>query len=277
MVTTKSDRLARWVAWVALVVVVLGPIYWIVASSFKNPSEIIRRVPTLWPNEFYLGNYAHLLSSTPFPTYMVNSLVVAILSTVVTVSVATLAGFAMYRLRVRGAELLGRVVLLSYMIPTTLILVPLYVILASVGLVDTFAGLVVVNVAFALPFCVWLLRGFFDAIPIELDEAAAADGAGPLMTLWRVDLPLLAPGLATIGLYTFVFSYKEFVLASLLIVSSDLRTLPIGLGGIMGQYDIQWGWLMAATTLTMLPPALLFAAVGRYFVGGLTAGAVKGA
>jgi len=275
--TTKSVRLARWLAWVVLVVVVLGPLFWIVASSFKNPSEIIRHVPTILPNEFYLGNYEYLFSSTRFPTYLVNSVAVAVLTMVATVVAATLAGYAMYRLRVRGSRSVGHAVLLSYMIPGTLLLVPVYVMLASVGLVDTIAGLVVVNVAFASPFCVWLLRGFFDAIPVELDEAAAVDGAGPLATLWKVNLPLLAPGLATIGLYAFIFSWTEFVLASQLIVSDDLKTLPIGLSAIMGQYNIQWGWLMAATSVTMLPVALLFAAVGRYFVGGLTTGAVKGA
>lgn len=276
MATTMSNRLARWLAWIVLVVVVLGPIFWIMASSFKNPSEIIRRVPTILPNEFYLGNYEYLLASTKFPTYMVNSFVVAVLTTAATVSVASLAGYSMYRLRVRGAKWWGRAILLTYMVPGTLLLVPVYVMLASVGLIDTIAGLVIVNVAFALPFCVWMLRGFFDAIPIELDEAAAVDGAGPLATLWKVDLPLLAPGLATIGLYAFIYSWREFVFVSQLIVSDDLKTLPIGMSAIMGQYNIQWGWLMAAASMTMLPVALLFAAVGRFFVGGLTTGAVRG-
>ena len=132
------------------------------------------------------------------------------------------------------------------------------------------------TVAFTAPFCVWLLRGFFDAIPRELDESAAVDGAGPLTSLRRIILPLLVPGLATIALYAFIFSWTEFVFASQLIVSDDLKTLPIGLGAMMGQYNVNWGLLMAGASMTMLPAAILFALVGRYFVRGLTAGALSG-
>jgi ABC-type glycerol-3-phosphate transport system permease component len=259
-----------------LVIIVLGPIYWIVSASLKNPREIIQATPSLWPQEIYLDNYAQLFGTTPYLTYLINSIMVAALTMLATVIVATLAGFSMYRLRVRGSDWLSRAVLLCYMVPGTLLLVPIYAFLASEGLVDTLLSLVIVNVAFASPFCVWLLRGFFDAIPRELDEAAAADGAGPLTILWSVDLPLLLPGLGTISLYAFIYSWTEFVFASQLIVSDGLKTLPIGLSAIMGQYNVHWGLLMAGASLTMLPVALLFAAIGRYFVRGLTAGAVHG-
>ncbi len=269
------ERLARWVALLVLAVVVLGPIYWIVVSSFKNPHEIISTEPSLWPSALYLGHYEKLFASTPYVTYLTNSTLIAAMTMVVTVAVSVSASFAMYRLRVRGASAIGTLVLLSYLIPGTLLLVPIYSSFASVGLIDTPAALVIVNVAFASPFCVWLLRGFFDSIPIELDDAAAVDGAGPLATLWRVNLPLLAPGIGTVGLYAFIFSWTEVVFASQLILSDQRKTLPIGLTAIMGQYNIDWGLLMAGASLTMVPGAILFAAVGRYFVRGLTAGAVQ--
>lgn len=276
MTLTLSHRLARWGAGLVLVLFVLGPIYWIVSSSFKNPREIIQSTPSLWPNQIYLENYTQLLNSTPYLTFLSNSLIVAVVTMLATATVSTMAGYAMYRLRVPGADLLARTVLLTYMVPGTLLLVPIYASLASTGLINSLASLVIVNVAFSSPFCVWLLRGFFDAIPTEIDEAAAVDGAGPLSILWRVILPSLAPGLGTIALYAFVYSWTEFVFASQLIVSDSLKTLPIGLSAIMGQYNIHWGLLMAGATLTMLPVGLLFAAVGRYFVRGLTAGAVQG-
>jgi multiple sugar transport system permease protein len=132
---------------------------------------------------------------------------------------------------------------------------------------------VLVNVALTAPFCTWLLRGFFLAVPEELDEAAAMDGAGPVRTMLQIVLPLVAPGIATVAVYSFIFSWTEFVFASQLLISDDLTTLPIGLSNIMGQYTINWGLLMAGTVCTVLPAIIPFLFVGRYFVGGLTAGA----
>ena len=161
------------------------------------------------------------------------------------------------------------------MIPGTLLLVPLYRTMASLHLVNTLGALVIVNVAFTAPFCVWLLHGFLDSIPRELDEAAAVDGAGSLRIMRSVVLPLMGPGLATVGVYAFVYSWTEFVFASQLVVNDQLKTLPIGLSEIMGQYNINWGLLMAGAVFTILPAAVIFAVAGRYFVGGLVKGAVK--
>jgi multiple sugar transport system permease protein len=272
---SRLEQLGRWIALIALVIVVLGPIYWIAASSLKSPQEIISTTPSLWPERIYLGHYQRLFASTPYLTYLTNSTLVAAATMLVTVVVAVLASFSMYRLRVRGARALASLILLCYLIPGTLLLVPIYCSFAIVGLIDSPIALVIVNVAFALPFCVWLLKGFFDAIPAEIDDAAAVDGAGPLTLFRTVILPLLAPGIGTVALYAFVFSWTEVVFASQLILSDDRKTLPIGLTAIMGQYTIDWGLLMAGASLTMVPGAILFAAVGRYFVRGLTAGAVQ--
>ncbi len=270
-----AERLARWAALILLALVVLGPIYWIVVSSFKDPHEIISTEPTLWPSRLYLGHYEKLFASTPYVTYLTNSTIIAAMTMLATVTVSVAAAYGLYRLRVRGAGVIAAVLLLSYLIPGTLLLVPIYSSFAAIKLIDTPAALVIVNVAFAAPFCVWLLHGFFDAIPRELDDAAAVDGAGPLTTLWKVNLPLLAPGIGTVALYSFIFSWTEVVYASQLILRDSGKTLPIGLTAIMGQYNIDWGLLMAAASLTMVPGVLLFAAVGRYFVRGLTAGAVQ--
>lgn len=265
----------RFLAWTVLLTLVLGPMYWIVSSSFKGPKEIILSTPTVFPHHPTLENYVTLFKATQFLTYLMNSLIVAVATSLCTLLVANAGAYALYRIRVPGAHGIGNAVLLSYMVPGTLLLVPLYETLASIRMIDTLASLVLVNIAFTAPFCVWLLRGFFDAIPRELDEAAAIDGAGPLRIFMRVIVPPLAPGLGTVALYAFVYSWTEFVFASQLIVGESNKTLPIGLSAILGQYNVNWGLLMAGAVMTMLPAAIVFAMVGRYFVRGLTMGAVR--
>jgi multiple sugar transport system permease protein len=273
--STLRARLVTIPAWIVLGLIVIGPFYWVLASAFKGPEEIIRRSPTFFPVRAVLSNFDALFSSTPFPTYLQNSLIVAGGTAIATLFVATCGAYGLYRLNVPGGRLIGGAVLLSYMIPGTLLLVPLYRTMAGLHLVNTLTALVIVNVAFTAPFCVWLLHGFLDAIPRELDEAAAVDGAGPVRTMVSIVLPLLAPGLATVAVYAFVYSWTEFVFASQLVVSDAHKTLPIGLSQIMGQYNINWGLLMAGAVFTILPAAALFAAAGRYFVNGLVNGAVK--
>jgi multiple sugar transport system permease protein len=272
---TLRSRLVTIPGWILLALIVVGPFYWVVASAFKGPSEIIRKAPTFFPIHAVLSNFDALFSSTDYPTYLQNSLIVAAGTAVATLIVATCGAYSLYRLQVPGGRLIGNAVLLSYMIPGTLLLVPLYRTMASLHLVDTLQSLIIVNVAFTAPFCVWLLHGFLDAIPRELDEAAAVDGAGQVRTMFSVVLPLLAPGLATVGVYAFVYSWTEFVFASQLLVGDEHKTLPLGLSQIMGQYNINWGLLMAGAVFTILPAAILFGLAGRYFVKGLVTGAVK--
>lgn len=268
-------RAPRLVTMTVLTLLVLGPLYWITASSFKGRQEIIRSNPTLIPEDPTLANFRQLFIATDFPTYLANSLVVALLTALFSSVISLAAGYGLYRLRIPGSNRIAVLVLVAYMIPATLLLVPLYQMLAAVELIDTRNALVLVNVAFTAPFCTWLLRGFILAVPEDLDEAAAVDGAGPIRIMVQVVLPLLAPGIATAAMYAFVYSWTEFVFASQIIVSDGLKTLPIGLSAIMGQYTVNWGLLMAGTFCTMIPVILPFLFVGRYFVRGLVAGASR--
>ena len=268
-------RLPRWGAMAVLMLVVLGPLYWVTVSSLKSREEILRSAPTLFPQNVVFDSFRQLFTATDYGTYLTNSFIVALLTAVFTVLVAFLGAYGLYRLRVAGGDKIAGLVLLSYMIPGTLLLVPLYPVFAQLRIVNTHMALVLVNVAFTAPFCTWLLRGFLRAVPREIDEAAAVDGAGPLRTMVSVVLPLMAPGLATVGVYAFVYSWTEFVFASQLLIDDQLKTLPIGLSAIMGQYTVNWGLLMAGTVCTMIPAIVPFLFVGKYFVGGLTAGAVK--
>jgi ABC-type glycerol-3-phosphate transport system permease component len=267
--------LPRTLAKTVLTIIVIGPLYWVTISAFKGREEIIRSTPTLVPETFTLSNFEQLFQATDYPIFLRNSAIVAVGTTVVTLLLSLGAAYGLYRLRVPGGGRIAAAILLSYLIPGTLLIVPLYSMLADLHLIDTYAGLILVNVAFTAPFCTWLLRGFILSVPRDLDEAAAIDGAGPLRTMAQIVLPLLAPGIATVSVYSFVFAWTEFVFASQFVVSSSMQTLPIGLSAIVGQYTVNWGLVMAGTLFTLLPTIVLFAFVGRHFVGGLIAGATK--
>lgn len=268
-------RIGLGIAVFALLFVVIAPFYYVVTSSFKEPQAIISRVPTVLPIPFTLEHYQKLLRSSAFPTYLANSIWVAGGTMLICVVLSTLAAYGLYRLRLPGRTAMFRVILVTYAFPGVLLLIPLYGMLSSLKLVDTLLALVIINVTFTAPFAVWMLQAFFGTIPDELEEAAALDGASRLQTLTRVVLPLAAPGVASVAIFAFITSWTEYMFASVLILSDANRTVPVGLAGIIGQYQVDWGLLLAGATLTMLPVLILFSLVGRNFIEGLTAGAVK--
>lgn len=251
------------------------PFWWVVSGSFKIPQEIIARVPTMFPQSFTLEHYQKLLSSSDYGTYLVNSLVVSSLSALITLLLAIPAGYAFFRLAFKGRETYYRIILLAYAFPSIVVLIPLFGMFARAGLVDTRTALVIVNVAFALPFAIWMLRSFFASIPREIEEAARLDGGPPLTVLWRIMIPLTAPGIAAVAIFAFVTSWTEYVFASVMILSDARRTIPVGFSGIIGQYQVDWGLLLAGASLAILPVVIVFAFIGRWFVSGLTEGAVK--
>lgn len=258
-----------------LLLIVIAPFYWIFSASIKAPQEIIARSPTLFPHSFTMQHYQKLLRSSAFPTYLLNSMLVAMGTMVITVVLSTLAAYGLYRVKIPGRQAIFRIILVTYAFPGVLLLIPLYSMMSALGLIDRLTALIIVNVTFAAPFAVWMLQAFFKTIPPELEEAAALDGATRLQVMLKIILPLSAPGIASIAIFAFIMSWTEYMFASVLITSDAYRTLPVGLAGIIGQYQIDWGLLLAGATLTTLPVIILFSFVGRYFVEGLTTGAVK--
>jgi multiple sugar transport system permease protein len=258
-----------------LAVIVLLPFWFVATGAIKAPQEIIARVPTLLPQSFTLRHFDRLLGASDYPRYLGNSLVVGLGSTAITVVLSVLAAYGFYRLRFPGRDLLFRTVLVAYAFPGILILIPLYGMMSQAGLIDTPAALVIVNVTFASPFAIWMMRSFFASIPVELEEAALIDGASRLAILLRIMVPLAAPGIASVAIFAFIASWTEYLFASVLILSDANRTLPVGFAGIIGQYQIDWGLLLAGATLATVPVVVLFGIVGRWFIAGLTAGAVK--
>jgi multiple sugar transport system permease protein len=259
----------------ALAVLVLLPFWWVISSSVKATSEIVSPTPTMIPHSFTLEHFQKLLGGSAFPRFFLNSVIVSLLSMAIAVVLSVLAGYAFFRLRFPGRDLLFRAILLAYAFPGIVVLVPLYGLASAARLIDNLFALVVVNVTFAVPFAIWMMRAFLAGVPREIEEAARLDGASRLTILRRIVVPLIAPGVASVAIFAFVSSWTEYLFASVLIQSDARKTIPVGLAGIIGQYQVDWGLMLAGATLTTLPVIALFALIGRYFVAGLTAGAIK--
>lgn len=275
MKRTVLQSLSLYSGLLFLVLIIGMPFWWVVTGSVKLPREIIQRVPTMFPQSFTTQHFEKLLQSSAFPTYLVNSIAVALFSTAVTVVLALPAAYAFFRMEFPGRNALYRMILLAYAFPGVVVLIPLYGLFSWAGLIDSRASLIVVNVAFALPFSIWMMRSFLATVPKEIEEAAIIDGAPTTTILLRILMPLIAPGIASVAIFAFISSWTEYLFASVLIVSDAHRTIPVGFAGIIGQYQIDWGLLLAGATAATIPVVILFALVGRWFVSGLTEGAVK--
>lgn len=273
-----AGRLARsgltWAVWTVLVLLIFGPFYWVAASSFKPAAELISRTPTLYPHSWTLVHYQHLFELSPYMVHFRNSWIVAVGTLILTTALALLASYGLYRFEFTGRRLIFLAILSTYLFPVVTLLVPIYKLFTALRLVNNPWGIIVLNVDFALPFSIWLLGPFFRAVPREVEEAAQVDGATDLGVLWRVVLPMVAPGVATVAIYGFVVAWTEYAFSSTLLLSEQVKTLPLGLDSLIAQYRVDWGMMTAASTLTALPVALLFGFIGRYFVHSL-AGSIK--
>ena len=275
---TAQDRLGRILRTllVLLVLAVIGaPFVWMLLSSFQLNAALIRPGSFLAWDAFTLANYLKLPAAANYVLLARNSFLVALFGTAVAIPLALLAAYSVFRTQYRGRAFIYNVLLVVYIFPGVLLLAPLFRIFAAVGLLNSWASLVIMNVTFAVPFSVWLMRGFFTSIPAGIEEAAAIDGATDMQILARVIVPLTAPGILVTATYTFVLSWTEFMFASVFIVDDRLKTLPVGLEGLVSQYSIDWGLLSAAAVMAALPVIVLFAVAGNYFVAGITSGSGK--
>jgi multiple sugar transport system permease protein len=261
---------------VPFMIFVLFPFYWVIVTSLKSTPQISERASIFWPDPFTLEQYAALLWSTPFLRWLWNSVLVAAVSTVISVSFAALAAYALSRLKFVGAGLLTTFLLITYLLPGTLLFIPLYQILASIGLINSYPALMLTYPTFLLPFATWVMLGYFRSIPVELEEAAMIDGATRLYAFWKITLPLAAPALLAVTLFAFTNAWNEFLFAFVFITSESLRTLPIGLQSMVVGDILPWGQLMAASLLTAVPVAVLYIYAQRFLAEGLLVGGVKG-
>ena len=258
-----------------LVAVMLFPIYWALVSSLTPESRLFAS-PSWWPDRLVVDHYRALFGTRDFLTPIRNSLVVAGLTTLLSVTLGAACAYALARLAFPGKSLVLALVLAVSMFPQISIVSPLYLVLREAGLLNTYPGLVLPYMTFAMPLTIWLLVGFFRQLPAGLEEAAYMDGAGRLRTLWEVVLPISAPGLATTAILTFLYSWNEFLFALSFAMGPERYTVPVAIALFRGQYQVPWGEILAAAVVASAPVAAIILVAQRRIVSGLTSGAVKG-
>jgi multiple sugar transport system permease protein len=259
-----------------MLVMVLFPFYWMTITSFKNEDQMRSLVSMFWPAPAVLENYVQLLTKTDFTVWFRNSAVVAVSSTLLATAIGTIGAYALARLRFLGRAFLSSTVLITYLVPPAILFIPLYAQIRMLGLSDSLAGLIATYPSFTVPFVTWLLMGYFESIPVELEEAAMIDGATRFRAFRVIILPLAAPGLLAAGLYAFTQAWNEFLYALVFITDVKQRTLPVGISGFITGDVYGWGYLMAGAVLTTLPVIIVYIYLQKYMVEGLTAGSVKG-
>ena len=257
----------------------LFPFYFMVITSLKRDAELydLRGIPFLIRQGLVAEHYQFLFQETPFGRWLLNSVVVSLVSTAVAVAIGTIAAYALARLRFRGAQSFGLAVFITYLVPPTLLFLPLSQVVHALGLTDSIAALMVTYPTFLVPFCTWLLMGYFRTIPRELEECALVDGCTRLQALFRIVLPVAAPGLVCALLFAFTLSLNEFTYALTFTSAADQKTITVGVTNDLIRGDIYyWGSLMAGAVLGSVPIVLVYVFFLDYYVSGLTAGAVKG-
>ncbi len=252
------------------------PIYWMVVSSVRAPSELFR-APSLLPGgSLSLESYRSLLQTTDYLQQFANSVMVALSVVAVTLLVSIVVAYTITRYRLRGKSILISSMLYAYMFPPLLLAIPLLSIFAELGMADSLLALVIAHCTLTIPLGIWLFWGFFKAMPFELEEAAMVDGCSRLGAFVAVVLPLSLPGIVTVAIFSFLLSWTDYIFAFVLLSSDAQKTLPVGLASILGTFDVRWGEVMAGATLIALPLFVLFIFLSRYFIQGLAAGATKG-
>ncbi|MEK7702074.1 MAG: carbohydrate ABC transporter permease [candidate division NC10 bacterium] len=259
-----------------LLVVVVFPFYWMTITAFKSEEQMRSLTSMFWPDPVVFDNFRHLLAQTDFVAWFKNSVVVAVASTFVATAIGTIGAYSLARLRFLGRAFMSSAVLITYLVPPSILFIPLYAQIRNLGLADSLAGLIAAYPSFTVPFVTWLLMGYFESIPLELEEAAMIDGATRFGAFARVVLPLAAPGVLAAGLYAFTQAWNEFLYALVFITNVKLRTLPVGLSSFITGDVYGWGFLMAGAVLTTLPVIAAYVYLQKYMVEGLTAGSVKG-
>ena len=265
-------------AFVALLVAALFaglPVLWMLSSSFKTNGEMFASPPQLVTSSFSFDAFTAILTDPVKVRFFVNSYVVAGAVTVLTLFVGILAGYAFSRFDFPLKRTLNVVIVSVQAVPPITLLIPYFGLMVALRLYNTYPGLILTYMVFTLPYAVIMLTGYFNTLPKELDEAVRVDGAGSWTALWRVLVPIAVPGLVSVGVYTFMIAWNEFLFALTLTRTEDMRTVPIGIQLLMGQHSYEWNQMMAMSVMGCLPVLILFLFFQRYFIGGMTAGAVK--
>lgn len=265
-----------WGAVLAALAVMLFPIYWMVNTSLKPTDEIFLSPPTFYSVNWSFDAYFQVLANRPIARYLLNSLIVAGGTTIVSVSLSALTAYGFTRFRIPFATAFIVFLIFTKMLPETLLIIPYFQLMADLGLVNTYLALILAYSSFALPFSAWILIGFFRSIPNDLDEAAMIDGASRFTTFVKVVLPLARPGLVAVAMFTFLLAWNAYVFALVLTTDADMFVISVGVANLVGEYRVSWNELMAAALMGALPVLVVFSILNRHLVEAITAGSLKG-
>jgi ABC-type glycerol-3-phosphate transport system permease component len=267
---------AKFAALAGLAVFSLFPFAWIVITSFKDITETFLIPPSWWPQRFTLQNFITVWTIQSFGRYFLNSLIVSGVTTVLSIALASLAGYGFSRYRLPGGRAMMVAVLAAQMFPGIVLLIPYFTMASRLQMLNSYPVLILAYTSFSLPFCIWMMKGFFDGIPVELDEAATIDGCSALGAFLRVVLPLSLPGVVATAIFSFLVAWNEYLFAVVLATRENMYVVTVGIASNIGQFRIQWNELMAEAVLATVPTIILYALLERHLVRGLSAGAVKG-
>jgi hypothetical protein len=279
MKTNKHNRLIKSI--IIYAVSVIGcvwsvfPIYWMLKSSFTPDSEMYQLNPKLIPSRATFTHYAKLFSETAFMKFFVNSLYVAVLSTVIALFFSILGSYAMTRLRFKGRHFMKVSIFFSYLLPTAVLFIPMYMMISKIGLNNNKNSLIVVYQTFIIPYCCYMLMSYFNTIAYSMEEAAFIDGCTYFQALWKVVIPIILPGLAVVATFAFTMSWNEYLYALVLTTSPSQQTVPIGISGFKFSDNYIWGLIMSSSVIASIPAVLLYMLAQRFMVAGLASGSVK--
>ena len=277
--TSGSRRALKWTGNLLLAVMLvwtLVPFYWMIATSLKTDREIYGFDATLYPHRPTLAGYARVFTTTPFAKYVRNSLIISLSNTLASLVFGCLGAYALARLRFPGRALVARGLVFTYLVPPSLLFIPLFAVMSTLRLTDSHEGLILAYLGFTVPFCTWLLMGYFRSVPLELEEAALVDGCSRMGSLLRVILPMSLPALAVVAFFSFTQAWNEFLYAQVFVNSVEVRTVTTGLTLFIVEDVFFWGPMMGAAFLATIPPVAIYLVFQRWVVKGLTLGAVKG-
>ncbi|MBE7719676.1 MAG: carbohydrate ABC transporter permease [Lacrimispora celerecrescens] len=271
----KNSLIATYAALILMASFIVVPVLWMISTAFKTEPQTYYPQPKWLPNPFSLDSFRKFFSTYNFGRMTLNSLVVCLSAMVICVACACLAGYGVTRFRFKGRKQLMSFLLITQMFPGVMLVVPFYAVLSKYHLVNSLLGLVIVYAATNIAFSTWMIVSYFKTIPLELDEAARVDGASSFRIFWNIILPLIVPGIAAVAMFVLFNGWNEYMFSSVLVSKDELKTLTVGIISLNSQYQIKWNDLMAASSISSIPLVILFVSFQKYFIAGMTGGAVK--
>lgn len=271
----RMETIFCYVLLVVMAAAIVIPVLWMIVTAFKTEAQTYSPKPQWIPNPFTLDSFRKFFTTYNFGKMTMNSLVTCIFAMIICIACASLAGYGVTRFHFKGKKQLMNFLLVTQMFPSVMLVVPFYAVLSRYHMTNSLLGLIIVYAATNVAFSTWMLVSYFKTVPTELDEAARVDGASSFRIFWSIILPLIVPGIAAVAMFVLFSGWNEYMYSSVLISNDQLKTLTVGIISLNSQYQIKWNDLMAASTVSSLPLVVLFVCFQRYFIAGMTGGAVK--